>query len=680
MRASQKLSSQEYRWRQVLVQKVKNYWIEGVLERSLHNQVLIELGLEENSQAVSSPISGVEEFEQEAKRRLPKGTQASDFFDNLGAGRTLLILGEPGSGKTITLLKIAESLIKRAENDLSQPLPVVLNLSSWSISLSSVQDWLIQELNRIYGLSKALSRNWIKGEQLILLLDGLDEVTFEHRGYLLSSINKFIQEYGCIEMVICSRIKDYELIRGYEKSNRLNLQSSICVMPLTDQQIDHYLQHVGEKLIGLKALFRKNPEIKGFASSPLTLSILSLAFQNFSVRKASRFKAVESFGNQLFDAYVERMLTRRGTTQLYTNEKTRLWLIGLSRHMQESSQSLFLVEQMQLDWLQTGWQRFIYRLLCSTTVGMTCGLLSGILSIVYNPFSRAYPSLVTLVIGTSVGVITGIVAFWRTLSNSRTIEFIPNNVWSWKRVVYGLKEGFGIGLIGALLNGLFFLVIDLILISKGISGQLIASFLGGCINGVMIGSSGGLVYAFTQSSPGPDIEFQSVYSSRLVGKYVRNSLLSCFIGALAAPLFFWSFFVLTRTLFSLLGVIFAPESVMDSAQAIQLVSNQTILVGKFGDIDPSALKRIYLIVSGIGGSAGIMGGGGKACIQHFILRLILFANGQMPWNYSRFLDYGVERLFLQRVGSGYIFIHRMLMEHFASMELDTHGSLKNIGE
>ena len=105
MRASQKLSSQEYRWRQVLVQKVKNYWIEGVLERSLHNQVLIELGLEENSQAVSSPISGVEEFEQEAKRRLPKGTQASDFFDNLGAGRTLLILGEPGSGKTITLLK-----------------------------------------------------------------------------------------------------------------------------------------------------------------------------------------------------------------------------------------------------------------------------------------------------------------------------------------------------------------------------------------------------------------------------------------------------------------------------------------------------------------------------------------------------------------------------------------------
>ncbi|MEL6322062.1 MAG: hypothetical protein AAFQ57_15665, partial [Cyanobacteria bacterium J06626_14] len=55
-RPSQQLSKDEYRWRQVLVQNVKRYWIEGVLEKSLHNQALIELGLEERSQAVVSPI------------------------------------------------------------------------------------------------------------------------------------------------------------------------------------------------------------------------------------------------------------------------------------------------------------------------------------------------------------------------------------------------------------------------------------------------------------------------------------------------------------------------------------------------------------------------------------------------------------------------------------------------
>ncbi|MDJ0592593.1 MAG: hypothetical protein QNJ72_21810 [Pleurocapsa sp. MO_226.B13] len=42
----------------------------------------------------------------------------------------------------------------------------------------------------------------------------------------------------------------------------------------------------------------------------------------------------------------------------------------------------------------------------------------------------------------------------------------------------------------------------------------------------------------------------------------------------------------------------------------------------------------------------------------------------MPWNYARFLDYAAERIFLRKVGGGYIFIHRMLLEHFARMELE----------
>jgi hypothetical protein len=34
----------------------------------------------------------------------------------------------------------------------------------------------------------------------------------------------------------------------------------------------------------------------------------------------------------------------------------------------------------------------------------------------------------------------------------------------------------------------------------------------------------------------------------------------------------------------------------------------------------------------------------------------------------RFLDYAVERIFLRRVGSGYMFVDRLLQEHFASLE------------
>ena len=66
---------------------------------------------------------------------------------------------------------------------------------------------------------------------------------------------------------------------------------------------------------------------------------------------------------------------------------------------------------------------------------------------------------------------------------------------------------------------------------------------------------------------------------------------------------------------------------------------------------------------------GLLSKGGQACIRHFTLRLLLYRKGYIPWNYARFLDYATERIFLQKVGGGYIFVHRMLMEHFARLEL-----------
>jgi hypothetical protein len=59
--------------------------------------------------------------------------------------------------------------------------------------------------------------------------------------------------------------------------------------------------------------------------------------------------------------------------------------------------------------------------------------------------------------------------------------------------------------------------------------------------------------------------------------------------------------------------------------------------------------------------------GGTACIVHISLRIIFYLYRTMPWNYARFLDYAVDRIFLQKVGGGYIFIHRLLMEHFAAI-------------
>jgi hypothetical protein len=56
-------------------------------------------------------------------------------------------------------------------------------------------------------------------------------------------------------------------------------------------------------------------------------------------------------------------------------------------------------------------------------------------------------------------------------------------------------------------------------------------------------------------------------------------------------------------------------------------------------------------------------------IQHYILQLMLTRRKLLPWHLVPFLDHAADLAFLRRVGGSYIFVHRLLMEHFAEMEV-----------
>jgi hypothetical protein len=91
-----------------------------------------------------------------------------------------------------------------------------------------------------------------------------------------------------------------------------------------------------------------------------------------------------------------------------------------------------------------------------------------------------------------------------------------------------------------------------------------------------------------------------------------------------------------------------------------------VLLQQFSLIEALKYALGYGLIAGL--LFGLGCSSGRACIQHLTLRLILHRNNYIPWNYARFLDYATERIFLQKVGGGYIFVHRMLLEHFARMK------------
>ncbi|MBU0703467.1 MAG: NACHT domain-containing protein [Chloroflexi bacterium] len=329
--------------RQAMLQLVRNTWVKGVLEQSLHGAAMIELGLEERADAVERPWDMVLQTPDRPNRQLSPGTKIIDVFDEMS--QALLILGEPGSGKTTMLLELARDTIARAEEYPVQPIPVVFNLSSWAEKRQPIAEWLVEELNTKYNIPKRIARRWVENDELLFLLDGLDEVILEHREDCVKAINDFRREH-LIPLVVCSRIADYRAL-----TTKLKLQGAVLLQPLTPQQIDEYLGGASTELSAVRETLHNDTALQELAQSPLMLSIMALAYKGMSVEDLQSLDTIETRRRHTFDAYVQRMFQRRGVEHAYLPGQTTQWLAWLARKMTEHAQTVFLIECIQPSWL-----------------------------------------------------------------------------------------------------------------------------------------------------------------------------------------------------------------------------------------------------------------------------------------------------------------------------------------
>ncbi|NEP35609.1 NACHT domain-containing protein [Moorena sp. SIO3B2] len=647
---------QKKRNRQALLTKVKNDWVKGVLEKSLYNQVLMELGLEERPDAITNPLSEILEIGDDSPQPFPEGTKVIDIFDQIGTGRTLLILGEPGSGKTTTLLELARDLIAHAEQDNDQLIPVVFNLSSWANKRQTITDWLVEELATKYYVNKKIGQALVTQQQLLPLLDGLDEVKAEYRNDCIVALNKFHQKYGA-ELVVCSRIKDYKAL-----PNRLNFQKAVYIRLLILDQVCHYLNRVGDDLTGLRTLIEEDIVLQQLAQSPLMLNMMTLAYQGVAVEDLPRTDVIKERRKQLFYAYIEKMFKRRKTNQKYEDAQVKHWLIWLAQRMVQESQTIFLIERMQPSWLTSNAKRLLYTLIVRLFIGIIVTLVLGIIA-VYSGQGLEF----ALVYSPLGGLIFALV--WES---TKRISF--------KRVG-GLTLGIPEGLIFALLFALArYRGVGLEYGIPEVLKRLAARTAPFILTSAPLAA---VSTGFVQTSKIEPVEILTWSWRRTLRRGLPISLgiglFSGFIG-LGSPIaglfisLFGSF---------LLGLV--PRSNIESnvrpnqgiQQSLYNALRQGISLGlAFGVAIgvPTGLERglsyglIAVLILGI-----VFGG--LACIQHLILRSILSWSGQVPWNYADFLDYAADRIFLVKVGGGYIFIHRLLQEHFAAManDLQTTG-------
>jgi predicted NACHT family NTPase len=289
------------------------------LESSLHNRVYIIPDKDNNPSQVEPHWNIYVKSSSKPKSRLPKNTHIIEVFDQEGVEGRLLILGKPGAGKTTMLLELAKVLVQRAEQDLSEPVPILLSLSSWQNDQQSIADWIVAELNsgKYYKVRKDITKQWLEEGEIIPFLDGLDELAASRQKLCVKKLNEFLQPGNwSYPLVVCSRVEEYQLY-----STKVALSSSLELQPFSDEQIQEYLRRTGNESLG--KTIKDDRELKQLARTPFLLNVIVLTCQSLSLDKWQEFESSAERLNYLFAGYVEAMLGRKYESKRPSDKATK---------------------------------------------------------------------------------------------------------------------------------------------------------------------------------------------------------------------------------------------------------------------------------------------------------------------------------------------------------------------
>lgn len=612
-----------------MLQKVHDAWIKGVLEQSLYSVARLELALTLQPGGSEDVWATLVQRPNRPLCQLPPDPSVTTVFDEVGAA--LLILGAPGCGKTTLLLELTQTLLERAAEDENHKLPIVFHLSSWAERQGSLNEWLVDELVERYQVPRKHAQMWVEKELILPLLDGLDEVALEARSNCAATINDFQKKHGFVPFVVCSRILDYEAL-----STKLHIAETLIVQPLTLEQTNNYLIRAGEPLSGIRGALQNDETLWELLDTPLMLSIAALAYQGRQPPEILTSGTSQERKTQLFAAYTNAMFNRRRSVLLYPREITIQWLAWLASAMASHSQSVFYLERIQPNWLPSKWQQR------AVNIGavIICMLSGVLISCGFNVliFPTAFWGMGVL-LGSIFGI-TGVLMGLGRLAFKKDIQPIEMVRWRWSKARERLWSRL---LIGGISGGVLILIpatawwvigeiYAQLFFSNEPPGDQVRFFLPFALFGAAIG---GLVNVFNGA-----IEPSDVKTRTIPNEGIRRSFRNAFFLGLFGILF-------PTACFTLLGLLFTYE---------------------IGDIGPLLITSMGGIILGITIAQFVwMRNGGVACCQHFILRLLLWLTSLAPLRYVRFLDYAAERVFLRKVGGGYIFVHRMLLEYFATL-------------
>lgn len=216
---------------------------------------------------------------------------AQSSVDCLLRDKRIVLLGDPGSGKTYEIINVLKEVCTNTAFD--KYIPIHMKLMEYGIVHDSIFEYIKQQLRPYYGIiADEQLTNELNTDKFIIILDGVDEIlNVETRVKFFAEINQMLSSTNAY-YYITSRINPYH--------GNIKTIVEYRIKDLTQEQIREELQNNG-------IATSLSHQYHDLFANPLFLQIGIKVLKNSSSKLYNK--------SQLFNAYIEEVCYKRDQTK-----------------------------------------------------------------------------------------------------------------------------------------------------------------------------------------------------------------------------------------------------------------------------------------------------------------------------------------------------------------------------